>query len=109
MKTVYRYEINQAINDVKLPVGAKILSVGISKGWKYSPVDSYNPVDDTRTQVEIISMWALVDTDSSVETRRFLVFGTGADMSATETYTLDFIGTVQKSNQYAFHIFEVNN
>lgn len=92
MKTVYRYEINQAINDVNLPVGAKVLSVGVAEN-----VISCN----------VISLWALVDSDAGTETRRFLVFGTGADMSATETYNLDFIGTIQKSNAYAFHIFEV--
>lgn len=92
MKTVYRYEINQAINDVNLPVGAKILSVGVAENGISS---------------NVISLWALVDTEVGKETRRFLVFGTGADMSETETYNLEFVGTIRKSNAYAFHIFEV--
>ena len=87
MKTVYRYEINQAINDVNLPIGAKVLSVGVANN--------------------IISLWALVDTESGTEKRKFLVFGTGSDMSKTETYNLTFVGTIRKSNTYAFHIFEV--
>lgn len=97
MKTIYRYEINQAVNDIKLPIGAEILSVGIVNDWKYTPVDPNDPCDNTHTTIETISLWVMVDTDNtSTETRRFLVFGTGADMSATETYTLTFIGTVQK-------------
>lgn len=107
MKTIYRYEINQAVNDINLPVGAEILSVGIVNDWKYTPIDPNDPCDNTHTNVEAISLWAMVDTDNSAETRRFLVFGTGANMDATETYNLTFIGTVQKSNKYAFHIFEV--
>lgn len=87
MKTVYRYEINQAINDINLPIGAKVLSVGVANN--------------------IISLWALVDTESGIEKRRFLVFGTGSDMSQTETYNLTFVGTIRKNNAYAFHIFEV--
>ena len=95
MKTVYRYEINSVVNDVVLPANAKILSVGLATNNKL------------QFGKEIISIWALVDTDNSVETRRFLVYGTGADMTGTETYELIPIGTVQKSNQYAFHVFEV--
>ena len=41
--------------------------------------------------------------------KTFLVFGTGADMSSTVNFYCKFIGTVRRSNRWAFHIFEVNN
>lgn len=94
MKTIYRYTINKSINDIDIPNGAEVISVGIS-------------IDDNAK--EVISLWAMVDTSASTTKRRFLVFGTGANMDDTTNFNINFLGTVRKSNMYAFHIFEVKN
>ncbi len=99
MLTVLRYEINDAINDVKLPVGAKILSVGLAQ--------------DERGK-EKISVWCEVDVampdyrPEATATTRFLVFGTGANMDDMLNFNAKYIGTVQKSNKYAFHVYVSN-
>jgi len=98
MLTILRYEINQAVNDIKLPTGYKTLSVGIA-------------CDDRG--VEKISLWCEVEVDDDTyqpftfDIARFLVFGTGANMDAITNFNAKYIGTVQKSNQYAFHVYEV--
>lgn len=93
MKTIYRYTINKSINDIDIPNGAEIISVGVSK----------------ENDKEEISIWAIVDSGASMTKRRFLVFGTGADMDETTNFNLKFIGTVKKANQYAFHVFEIKD
>lgn len=89
MKTIYRYEINKDINDVSMPIGAKILCAGVSS--------------------DVISIWAEIDTEvTSSAVRRFAVFGTGANLDPIEYYNPKYIGTVQKKNTYAFHVYEVD-
>lgn len=113
MKTVFRYEINNpsGVNDIQMPMGAKILSVGTTLDWEYISDDE---ADDTKVFKEIINLWALVDTDDIKKTRRFIVAGTGANLEALTNFDLAFIGTVHKSvknnsiNKYAFHVFETN-
>lgn len=95
MKTIYRYTINKPINDIDIPNGGEVISVGISK--------------DEDTGKEVISLWVSIDTSSSLTKRRFLVFGTGANMDDTINFDMKFIGTVIKSNMYAFHIYEDKN
>lgn len=95
MKTIYRYTINKPINDIEIPNGAEVISVGIST--------------DDETEKEVISLWAIVDTTASKTKRKFLVFGTGANMDDTLNFNTNFLGTVRKSNMYAFHVFEVKD
>lgn len=96
MKTIFRYNLNSSINDVELPSGAEVISVGVSK--------------NERTNKEIISMWVSVNTTTKTfDKRRFLVFGTGANMDDTSNFNMKYLGTVIKSNMYAFHIFEVKD
>ena len=97
MLTVLRYEINKAINDVELPGGSKILSVGISKD---------------NLGVEKISIWCEAEVDENyvpytTEKARFLVYGTGANMDDSVNFCAKYIGTVQKSNMYAFHVYRM--
>lgn len=100
MKTILRYDINEAINKIDLPIGYKILSVGIAEDEKGR---------------ESISMWCEVDTiEDSYETEDtddalILVFGTGANMDCLTNFDYKFIGTVQKSNKYAFHVIQAFN
>ena len=76
MNTILRYEINQAINDLELPVGYEVLHAGTS-------FDSLGH--------EKICIWCKVDVDSKYcstmnEHVRFLVYGTGADMDELCTF-----------------------
>lgn len=60
MRTVFKYILPVAImQDVKMPIGAQILHIG-----------SQIPMDG-------IVIWALIDTNAELETRTFLVTGTG--------------------------------
>lgn len=98
MNTILRYEIPNAINDIELPVGYNILKVGIAES----------------NGIEKISIWCQVDVHSNykpyfTEKVRFLVFGTGANMDEMVLFNYKYIGTVQKSNAYAFHVYQVTN
>lgn len=99
MITILRYEIPKAVNDINLPVGYKVLNVGVAN-------DSLG--------FEKISIWCEVEvkedyTPFSTEKARFLVFGTGANMDEIVHFNPKYIGTVQKSNAYAFHVYKVDN
>lgn len=99
MITVLRYEIPKAINDIELPVGYKVLNVGIA-------------MDALGT--ERISIWCQVEVNDdytalATENARFLVFGTGANMDDIVHFNPQYIGTVQKSDAYAFHVYKVDN
>lgn len=98
MLTILRYEINQAINDIELPSDARILNVGLTKDG---------------CGIEKISVWCEVDVDKNytplcTTVVRFVVFGTGANMDSIDRFNRKYIGTVQKSNMYAFHVYVVN-
>ena len=100
MVTILRYEIPKAINDIELPIGYEILTVGIVT---------------TAIGAEHISIWCKVDVQDNYEPYpgntkkvRFCIFGTGANMNDLCNFEHKYIGTVQKSNEYAFHVFEVN-
>lgn len=100
MKTILRYEINQSINDIDLPLGYEVLTVGVA---------------EDKNGREVISIWCGVDVmegnyqPMNTEKARFLVFGTGADMDSLTNFDFKYIGTVQKANKYAFHVIQVLN
>jgi len=84
MKTIYKYEVSPFNNEMFLPVGAKILSVG---------------EQDNR-----IYIWALVNPDLAAQTQRHIhAYGTGHPMEDSRQL---FIGTVQMKNGLVFHFFE---
>ena len=69
-------------NDIKLPVGARILTV--------------------HEQNDEVVIWALVDPKAPLETRRFNIHPTGySEVSGLETY----IGTVHIGS-FVWHVFE---
>ena len=99
MITILRYELTSAINDCELPVGYKILNVGVA-------TDNLG--------FEKISIWCEVEVDENLhpyhtERVRFLIYGTGAYMDDIVNFNPKYIGTIQKSNRYAFHIYKVDN
>lgn len=86
---VFKYQLTQTINGwltVRMPVGAKVLSVDVQNG--------------------IVCLWALVDESvSEREMRRFLVVGTGRGF--TPTKPISFVGTVLLMNgELVLHVFE---
>lgn len=91
MQTIYRYilEGNKDTFEFQMPRGAKILDVQTKQGG--------DP-----------SMWALVDTRNSKETRKFKVFGTGHKVPDWDL--LEYVGTYQQASStftLVLHIFEV--
>ena len=99
MITILRYELNDAINDIELPVGYEVLKVG-------TKFDSEG--------IERICIWCKVYVDTNhqpgmTEHVRFLVFGTGANMDILTTTPNRYLGTTQlKHNSlHALHIFEI--
>lgn len=89
---IYKYELKITdIQDLLLPEGAKIISVGmqIPHGEKK----------------ERLFLWAIVDRDQPLVARKIRVFGTGHKMYCE--HELDFIGTVQMTTApLVWHIFE---
>jgi hypothetical protein len=79
MKTVYKYTVTPS---VEMPIGAQIL--------------------DIQKQNGLITMWALVDPNASMEYRRFEVVGTGWSVGDG----LRHIKTSQ-DGEFVWHVFEV--
>ncbi len=72
-----------ALRKIYMPEGAKVLHVG--------------------NQHDEITLWALVDPDSDLEERWFLVVGTGHSMPDAE---FDHLGTVITHDKFVWHVFE---
>ena len=84
-KTIYKYELAwQDYVDIEMPVGATPLTVGAQNGKGY--------------------LWALVEPDAPVETRRFRHAGTGHPIQDT---ALSYIGTYMDGS-FVFHVFEID-
>ena len=87
MRTIHKYNITR-LRIIEIPLMATILSVGI--------------------QGQEIVLWAKVDTDNKITTRKFNTYGTGWDIddqcadSAVEVY----LGTVTSPEGYVWHVFE---
>lgn len=84
---IFKYEIDYREPEIKLPIGAKILSVGV--------------------QGQNLFLWAVVDEYSQLGTayRRIHVFGTGETLP--ENPNLVFLGTVFMDNAaLVLHVFE---
>lgn len=97
MKTIYKYLL-EPNGVIKMPRGAEVLSVGEQHGW--------------------MCVWALVDTEAPIESRRFATVGTGHEIDLRDDaggqicMTLSkryFIGTVHFSGPtpLVFHIFDL--
>lgn len=81
MRTIFKYPMG----DILMPKGAKVLSTGIQDRHGY--------------------IWAEVDTEQTLETRTFKMFGTGWKMPETQNV---FIGTLFDGD-YVWHVFEMVN
>lgn len=76
-----------------MPAGARILPF---------------PPNPRKPYYEVIEIWAQVDTDRPMKTRRLHIFGTGHPMPDDDVYAaLAFVGTVvTHDGTYVWHIFE---
>ena len=86
MRTIYKYQLNDADNIIEMPANSMVLSAA--------------------TQNHEVVIWASVETTHGINNRRFLVIGTGWDMSEYENLELKFINTVFV-DRMVFHVFEV--
>lgn len=88
MKSVFRYQIGELNQDgifaVQMPVGAKVLLAG---------------EQEARGE---LSLWALVDSEAPMETRRFQIAGTGHEVKGGE-HVASFI---LHDGFHVFHVFE---
>lgn len=87
MRTIHKYILGRQ-GIIEIPVMATILSVGIQG-------------------CEIV-LWAKVDTDNKMTTRKFNTYGTGWDMDdqpSDETSEV-YYGTVTAPEGYVWHVFE---
>lgn len=83
-KVVWKYHLPTSITDLRLPVGAEILSAQV--------------------QNDTVYLWVMVDPLAPKEYRTFEMIGTG---QALEEGTRTFIDTVQMADGFlVFHIFE---
>ena len=98
MKTIWKYELKiidfQAIEN--MPEGAKILHVDVQ-------TINRNTGDDFIIKWDKLMLWALVNPDNQLCTRRFAVVGTGNPFPTEET---QYIGTVQMLGMVR-HVFEL--
>jgi len=85
MKTIYKYQLFAGHDVMEMPKGAQVLTV--------------------QAQNDKPHIWALVDPyESSVEARRFGVYGTGHDMPDDLG---PYIGTFQlEGGSLVFHVFD---
>ena len=88
MKTIYKYKIPEFEGELKLPKGAKILTTQVK--------------DD-----EGMCIWALVDTDNSLEERKVIINGTGWKLDDIMKDKISYIATIQQEG-YVWHVIEVN-
>ena len=81
----YKYELDAGIAELQIPKGAKDFTVAI--------------------QHEGIFLWATIDKNVEMETKRFLVLDTGREFLHETT---SFIGMVMTpDHNYVFHVFEL--
>ena len=90
MSLVYKYSIPVGdYRNVELPEGAEILTV--------------------QAQFDEPHMWALVDPDAPMVTRKFLLLGTGHSCDEDISRS-DYIGTYQlHGGGLVFHLFELTD
>ena len=86
MKTIWKYEITPALNEIEIPINAEFLSLHTKNG--------------------LPCMWFLVETENSREFRRFEVYGTGHEINVS-MFQRNFIGTfLVNYDSLVFHVFE---
>ena len=88
---IYKYELKMiGLNQIKIPAGANVFSVGL------------DPADR-------LCIWALVNPEETKEdVRKFMVAGTCWDLQneVSKDLSANFLGTVRQQ-PYMWHVWEV--
>jgi hypothetical protein len=88
MKTIWKYTLDPAKLEIKMPRGAKLLTAS--------------------EQNNEICVWAEVDTYASEEWVIFEVYGTGHEIPPL-TYERDYIGTAKlEGGSLILHVYKIN-
>jgi hypothetical protein len=83
MKTIWKYKLDLTdVQEVIMPKGAKVLSVQIKDG--------------------VPCLWALGETESDKEPRRFAIVGTGNRCWCSDW---EYVGTFQ-DDPFVWHVFQ---
>ncbi len=87
-KVIFKYSLGkQERQSVELPKGAEILSI--------------------QTQLDVIQLWAFVDSDNEREEREIEIFGTGNPIPYEKGFERRYISTFQVyGGHFVFHAFE---
>lgn len=84
MKRVFKYVLSPDCV-IEMPSGSRVLTVQV--------------------QHETPCIWALCEDKNALDSRRFMIFGTGHEMP--EDLNLGYIGTFQLAGgKFVFHVFE---
>lgn len=87
MRHIWKYPVGTDYFSVRMPGGARVLSVDVQDG--------------------AVFMWALVDPDDFEEAREFVTFGPAHPLP-DDAEDFDFIGTfLLHGGGLVFHLFEV--
>jgi hypothetical protein len=92
MITIWKFDldVNDSV-DVEMPQGAMLLAAG-----------TQNPRDPS-----VIQVWAMIDDTEPTVAHRFLIAGTGHDLSGPEWPNARYLGTVLASNgALVWHVFD---
>lgn len=85
---IYKYKMDDAITNIKLPTDSQVLKVGSQNGG--------------------VVLWVLQPKDFEANVLRiFTIYGTG--QTITTAFMQDYVGTVQMGDGFVWHIFEVRN
>lgn len=92
MKTVWKFKLQLSdVQNVEMPTNAQILCVQVQP-WEGG---------------EDVCLWALVDPEQPLTTRKILIVGTGHDREDLAQPFLHYIGTFQVAGgRLVFHVFE---
>lgn len=94
-RTIYKFHLDSKRNEISMPVGAKVLTVG-----SQTIADSI---------AESIVIWADVNLKAETEQRTFLVYGTGWPLPE-DAPDIHYIGTaLLYKNRLVFHVYEERN
>lgn len=86
-QSIFKYPLPLADHfSVEIPAGSSILTVQI--------------------QGDVPCLWAIVDKDAPMRTRRFAIYGTGWELPPDE-FQGEYVATVQAELGLVWHIFDL--
>jgi len=84
MKRVFKYELSQSTKTLEIPGGARIVNVNGQNG--------------------VVCLWAIVDSENSLEKRTFQIYGTGHPIEDDRAEA--YVGTAHVA-PFVWHVFEL--